>query len=169
MTGLTTEGQRLWSQDSTGIPGRAEVGDGFGASLVAAELNGTEGSELAIGVPEDNGYTGSVNVILGGTGGPTGVGGWTFTQATPGIGGASGPYGFGGTLAAAYVQGGGYANLIIASDGQDIGGVRGTGLVNQLASSLTGPKAQGSRTLHLDTAGVKGEPAKYAQFGFEVS
>ena len=167
--GVTTSGRQVLTQNSPGIPGTAEPGDGFGAALASGDYGSAVYGDLAIGAPEDNAYTGSVTVLRGSAAGLSGAGAVTFTQDTPGIGGAKGPYGFGGSLAAAHVEAGAVDNLIIGADGQDIGGVRGTGLINQLDYSPSGPKAQGSRTLHLDTAGVKGKPARNAQFGFELS
>ncbi len=72
-------------------------------------------------------------------------------------------------MAVAAVQSGALPNLIIGADSQVVDGVRATGLINQLAATTGGPRAAGSRTLHLDTAGVKGQPEEYAQFGFELS
>ena len=121
------------------------------------------------GRPRTTSYTGSVTVLKGGSSGLTGTGSTIFTQATPGIGGAPGPHSFGGTMAVAAVQSGALPNLIIGADSQVVDGVRATGLINQLAATTGGPRAAGSRTLHLDTAGVKGQPEEYAQFGFELS
>lgn len=168
-TGLTTTGRQLWTQDSAGIAGPARPGDGFGKALAAGDLDDGESDDLAVGAPEDNDATGSVSVLFGNASGLTGVGSRTFTQATAGIAGASGPFGFGGTLAVPTVQSGSYGNLVIGADRQDIGRIRTSGLINQLPATRTGPRAAGSRAIHLDTGGVKGRPETYAQFGFELS
>lgn len=167
--GVTATGRQVWTQNSVGVPGTAQLSDGFGAALVAGDFDGDADGDLAIGAPEDIAYRGSVTVLVGRAGGLTATGGATFTQATPGIAGASGPHSFGGTLAAAHVQNGALLNLIIGAESQDIDGVDATGLINQLVSSEDGPLAAGSRTVHLDTAGVKGRPDRFAQFGFELS
>ncbi len=113
----------------------------------------------------------SFTVLLGSRPGLTtaGYGGTTFTQATPGIGGAPGPNGFGLPLAAAYVQRVDQASLVIAADRQTVGGVPSAGQINQLAAGAGGPQAQGSRTIHRNTAGVTGKPVRFGQFGFRVS
>lgn len=75
MGGLSTSAvlpAQLWTQNSTGIEGVAEVDDVFGLILSSGDYNGDGKSDLAIGVPSEdiNGAglgtnAGAVNVIYG--------------------------------------------------------------------------------------------------------
>lgn len=67
--GLTVTGRKVWTQNSAGIPGTAQPGDGFGSHLVAGPLDDDATHDLAITAVEDNGYTGSVTVLLGSSAG----------------------------------------------------------------------------------------------------
>ena len=51
-SGLQTSSpsDQLWTQDSPGVEDSAEGNDGFGFPLVAADFNGDDFSDLAIGV-----------------------------------------------------------------------------------------------------------------------
>ena len=73
--GLQYDRNRYWSQNSVGIPGRSEPGDGFGSALATGDLNGDGYDDLAIGVPGENVLVagvlnvvdlGTVNVLYGG-------------------------------------------------------------------------------------------------------
>jgi hypothetical protein len=73
-TGLASE--RLLFQGSSGIPGAAESGDGFGAAVAPTDSNGIGQWDLAVGVPgEDIGpdvEAGVVNLLAGSATGPSG-------------------------------------------------------------------------------------------------
>ncbi len=68
-SGLSQTGSEMFHQDSAGLAGVAEVGDGFGRSLTAGDFNGDANADLAIGVPlEDVGAVsnaGAVQVLYG--------------------------------------------------------------------------------------------------------
>lgn len=70
--GLITAFHQTWTQDSTGVPGRAEAGDRFGSSLAAYQFGFGSEVDLAIGVPKEDlagpkvTDAGAVNVIYGG-------------------------------------------------------------------------------------------------------
>lgn len=98
-TGLTMSGHQEWSQDSRGIRGTAEEGDGFGAVLVAADFGRTAYDDLAIGVP-DEWPIGAVNVIYGSASGLTPEGNQLWTERSPGVLGKAGTDAFGGTFTA---------------------------------------------------------------------
>jgi hypothetical protein len=69
--GLTTEGDAYYHQDTSGIEGKAEVGDQFGYDLATGDFNGDGSDDLAIGAPYENIGTirdaGAVSVIYGST------------------------------------------------------------------------------------------------------
>jgi FG-GAP repeat len=85
------------SQNTAGVPGVAERGDGLGGALAAGDLNGDGDQDLAIGVPDENRGAGALNVVYSsglpdvglepaGAGQP---GAQLFDQNRPGIPGAA--------------------------------------------------------------------------------
>ncbi|MGQ4388563.1 FG-GAP-like repeat-containing protein [Streptomyces sp. SAS_270] len=72
-TGLNPAKRTVVSQNTTGVPGTAEVEDSFGRALAVADLNGDGYTDLAVGAPgEDVGTDvdgGSVTVLWGSSGG----------------------------------------------------------------------------------------------------
>jgi hypothetical protein len=78
-TGLSTFGVQRWRQGlptpAGAVPGQLEAGDLFGAAMAAGNFNGDVYSDLAIGVPGEDGGMGAVNILYGGPDGLTAVGG----------------------------------------------------------------------------------------------
>ncbi|WP_028805828.1 FG-GAP-like repeat-containing protein [Streptomyces sp. 142MFCol3.1] len=88
------------TQETAGVPGVSEagdydqnLGDQFGYSLAAGDVNGDGYPDVAVGVPgEDVGSVreaGSVVLLKGGSSGLTGSGAQAFTQSTSGVPGVS--------------------------------------------------------------------------------
>lgn len=92
-TGLTTAGNQLWWQDSTGVNDLAEAGDSFGKTLTARNFGSGARSDLAVGVPlEDVGAAddaGGVSVLYGTATGLSAAGDQFWTQDSTGIGDAA--------------------------------------------------------------------------------
>jgi FG-GAP repeat len=67
--GLTSAGNQVWSQNSSGVDGVREAGDRFGSALGGADFNMDSFDDLAIGVPRetvgDATGTGAVNTLYG--------------------------------------------------------------------------------------------------------
>lgn len=84
-SGLTGTGSVAWDQDSTGVPGTVEIGDEFGAAVLARPLTGGTRADLVIGAPTDDSgglvNNGSITVLLNTSGGLTGTGSQAFTPA----------------------------------------------------------------------------------------
>jgi FG-GAP repeat len=100
-TGLTAIGNQLWSQDSPGIAGAAETGDGFGSALAAGDFNGDGQDDLGIGAPGENDLAGVAHVLYGTASGLTASGSQLWSQDSQGIAGAAESTDFfGGALAA---------------------------------------------------------------------
>jgi hypothetical protein len=89
-TGLAAAGNQLWQQDSVGVPGVSEPGDGFGFALEAANFGRSGQADLAIGAPrEDLGVTdgGAAWVLYGSSSsGITSASAQLWTFDTAGIG-----------------------------------------------------------------------------------
>jgi hypothetical protein len=90
-SGLTAEGDQMWTQDSRGIKGKSEANDRFGEVLVAGDFNGDTRDDLAVGVVGQKvhraAFAGAVNVIYGSAYGLTAKGDQLWFQNSPGIAG----------------------------------------------------------------------------------
>ncbi|MFI6647173.1 FG-GAP repeat protein [Streptomyces sp. NPDC050529] len=73
-----------WTQDTTGVPGSPEAGDGWGADLSVADTDGDGYADVAVGAPgEDIGAVadaGAVWVLRGAAGGLTATGAASWDQ-----------------------------------------------------------------------------------------
>ena len=166
--GLSGTGAQFWTQDSPGVSGVARAEDAFGYAVAIGPLDDDAYADLAVGTPQDTDFGGSVTLLRGSASGLTtaGAGGRYIDQDTAGIAGAAetGDF-FGGDLAVSLVQSAKQSSLIIAADGETIGGKLATGQIHQLAIGGAGPEGSGSRTFNLDSPGLKGTPANNARFG----
>jgi hypothetical protein len=176
--GLTADGNQFWHQDVAGVPGRAEDGDGFGLALAAADLDGDDRDDLAIGFPSEvvgpSGESeGAVITLPGGAAGLTSTGSRLWTQDTPGVHGRPESFDeFGSSLAAANYGRSGQADLAIGVPGEGVGrDAIGDGFVNVLYGGTGGLSASGSQGWSQDTAGVKGsaEDEGADEFGSSLS
>ncbi|WP_241740940.1 FG-GAP-like repeat-containing protein [Streptomyces sp. L2] len=69
-TGALGSGSYAFTQDTPGVPGGGEAGDNFGTTVAVGDVNGDGKPELFISAAAENGYTGAVWVLPGGTSGP---------------------------------------------------------------------------------------------------
>jgi hypothetical protein len=175
-SGLTGQDSQIWSQASAGVGGVPGSADRFGAALAMARLDNGPPLDLAIGAPGDSvgsiADAGSVTILLGRDFGLSTdeAGGQRFHQDTAGIDGRPEEDDrFGASVAAPAIQTTGEGSLLIGVPGETVNGVLETGLFHQLVTNEFGPSTEGSRTFHLDSAGVQGTPGVGDQFGFDVS
>jgi hypothetical protein len=108
------------SQRSTGVPGRDERGDRFGASVVLTDVDRDNHLDLVVGAPGEDDGRGRVTILHGTRNGVAAKNGVTLDQASPEIPGKpeAGDQ-FGGSIAALDVNGDGRKDLVIGSPGED--------------------------------------------------
>ena len=143
--GLSQTGSEMFHQDTAGLAGLAELGDGFGRSLSAGNFNGDAHADLAIGVPYENVGSvvdaGAVQVLYGnGVSGFSasnlitrdGFNGGSDIQGTP----TTGDY-FGWSLTAGDFDDNGAQDLAIGVPGDSAIGPL-SGAIHILSGSLLG-------------------------------
>ncbi|MBT2396021.1 FG-GAP-like repeat-containing protein [Streptomyces sp. ISL-100] len=113
-----TGGKDTITQDSPGVPGGSEAGDGFGWELSLGDINGDGLQDLAVGAPNEDlagiADTGMVTVIYGTPNGFSTSGAQAIEQDTPGVPGASEKLdGFGGEVFLSDTTGDGKADLTV--------------------------------------------------------
>lgn len=164
-TGLSGFGNQLWTQDSFGVPDRAENGDRFGYALATGDFDGDGFADLAIGVPgEDvavvNGFgvapdAGAVNVIYGSATRLNGSGAQLWTQNSPAIAQVADPGDmFGFALAAGDFNGDGRDDLAIAAPFQNFGTILQAGVVQVIFGTSVGLLSPGNIALDESTLGL---------------
>jgi hypothetical protein len=152
------------SQDSSDVPGTAEAGDRFGASLDYHVAFGSGDELLAIGIPgEDVGSikdAGSVQVFddEDGNGAPA------FTQNTSGIAGAAEAGDQFGTTVLITEDTHRQPYLVVGSPLEDVGTLKDAGGVSIIPLD-TGQPATGDVVLSQDSAGIVGAAAAGEHFG----
>ncbi|MEU8678597.1 FG-GAP repeat protein [Streptomyces sp. NPDC048560] len=166
-TGAQGTKAKVFNQDSAGIPGAAELSDGFGSSVAIGDTNGDGLGEIAVGVSGEALGTvaraGAVIVMAGTSGGPTATGAKGFNQDTAGVAGVAEPNDrF--AAAAAFTDGDkdGRAELAVGAPGEDTG----AGALWFLPATTTGTTATGSSAINNATLGtVAVKAALGASFG----
>jgi hypothetical protein len=160
--GVSSEGDRLWTQDSPGIRDAVEAGDEFGFSTFAADVVGEGHIDLVVAASaEDVDSTidaGAVNVIAGSDAGLTGAGSQLWTQDSSGIADqAEEGDRFGDSLAAGNFGKGARADLAVGVNFEDVGDVVDAGGVNVIYGTARGLSAKGDQFWTQDSPGVQEE------------
>jgi SpoIID/LytB domain protein len=173
-SGATSSGATLLSQDSSGVGGGSEAGDGFGSAVATGDFNGDGRADTAVGVPGEAIGTvagaGMVNILPGSSAGPTGSGATQVTMDSALVpGGSVAGSHFGAALAAGDVNGDGYDDLIIGAPGGTVDGVAGAGLITVVPGSSSGLQPALATTWSENSTNVPGSAEAGDQFGAAVA
>ena len=174
VTGITADGDQIWSQSSAGILGGAEPGDEFGAALAVGDFDCDTHADLVVGGPGEDWGTkkdsAAVHVIYGQPGGLAAAGNQMWTQNSPGVPGSveAGDL-FGAAVGVGDFNGDGYSDLIVGAPGEDVGAKKGAGAVTVIYGSALGLTASGAQGWHQDVAGIAGVAEATDEFGFAVA
>lgn len=170
-TGPDDSSEGWLDQNTAGIDGIAEHGDFFGAALVAADFNGDNYDDLAIGAPGEDLLGAGVNA--GGVwvlyGGPTGLDGsdsTSFDQQDRNIAEtAEDNDRMGSALAAADFNADGFMDLAIGVPGEDVSGQASSGAITVLYGSASGIVTAGNELWDQATANSIAENEAGDRFG----
>ncbi|MFT4165534.1 MAG: FG-GAP repeat protein [Microlunatus sp.] len=174
-TGLTGSGSVTITQNSAGVPGAAERGDRFGASLAAGDFGKSGLADLAVGVPFEGlgraADAGLIHVFYGSTKGLTGKGSVAISQDTPGVA-SSAERGdrFGSALAAGDFGKTTHADLVIGAPTEDLlGDDIDVGVIHVFYGAAAGITVTGSQYISQDTSNLPGATERGDQFGSSLA
>lgn len=159
--GLDPADDQVIHQDTPGVPGIAESGDGFGSVLGVGDFDGDGVSDLAVGSPlEDVGVVidaGDVRIIYGSGTGLKPSKSQSVHQDLDEIPGAAELDDLmGEALGAGDLDGDGFDELVVGVPYEDIGDVGDMGLVVIVDGSATGLSLATTTILHRGSPGILG-------------
>ena len=135
----TAPDDRIFSQNTKGVPSTSEPMDEWGAALAMGDLNGDGCSDLAVGAPGENGAAGAVTILFGSPAGLKTGGALSLRQGFGEVPGVDEPNDrFGNALAAGDFDGNGLADLAIGLPGESLGAAYQAGAVVVLYGSKYG-------------------------------
>jgi len=174
-SGLSSTGDQLWHQDSSGILDTAEEGDLFGDTLAAGDFNGDGSDDLAVGVSrEDIGIisdAGAVNVLYGSATGLSSTGDQFWHQDSSGIlDTAEEGDSFGSALAVGDFDGDGSDDLAVGVPFEGIGNpiIWCAGAVSVLYGSAVSGLSSTDQFWHQDILGIEDTAEVNDFFGLAV-
>ncbi len=161
-SGLTTRGDQVFTEATSGLASTPQANDSFGLGLAAGDFNRDGYTDLAVdaGGVSVHGVarSGRVTELFGTAHGLSHAATLAprhFDESTPGIHGGLKPGDYWGrTLASGDFNGDGYADLVVGAPHKKVGSAAGAGVVDILYGSAGGLTATGSQTWTEDTTGV---------------
>jgi FG-GAP repeat protein len=171
-TGLTAEGNQLWTQDSTDIAGEPGKNALFGFVLSTGDLNGDGFGDLAITAPFQRisgvKSAGGVNILYGSVDGLTATGNQHWTLES--LGSDPAPFSqFGVSAAMGDLNDDGFDELIVGAIGEPAAGKEAAGTVHVLFGSASGVTDAGAMALSKATPEILGPAKAFDLFGFYVA
>jgi hypothetical protein len=168
--GLSTLDNQFWTQDSPGITGNAEGGDGFGEALASGDFDGDGYDDIAIGVPSENVAgvfdAGALHVLYGSAAGLTADRDQFWSQGSPGVEDDVEMYdSFGSALIAGDFNGDGHDDLAVGVERESLGTAFDAGAVHVLYCAANGLTANGDQFWHQNSPGVADEAELNDAFG----
>ncbi len=169
-SGLGWQRNQLFWQNTTGVPGDAFDGDGFGAALAAGDFDKDGKADLAIGAPGDaapNAARGGTVTVLYGTAAGIGVADAALlVQGVADIVGlAEAGDEFGAAIAAGDTDGDGRIDLAIGAPGEDVGATQNSGVVSMIYGTGQGLQGRNSLQLLPGNFGIPGYAEAFDEFG----
>lgn len=159
--GLDLADDLIIHQDTPGIPGIAESGDGFGSVLGVGDFDGDGHSDLAVGTPlEDIGAiidAGDARIIYGSATGLKPSGAQSVHQDLDKIPGTAEANDLmGDALGAGDLNGDGFDELVVGVPYEDISDITDVGLVVIIDGSANGLALPTATNLHRGSPGILG-------------
>ena len=172
-SGLSSAGNQLWSQDSSGISDSASNGELFSRSVVAGDFDDDGRDDLAVGVPFEGfvgaGGAGAVNVLYGSASGLASTGNQLWYQNSPGIeDSAEDNDVLGWAVAVGDFNGDGISDLVAGAPFEDSNTSRNAGAVHIIYGSNSGLSASGNQFWSQNSPGVEDSANPDDNFGFSV-
>lgn len=168
-TGLRSKGAQAWTQSSPGVRGSSEYIDSFGTSLVAADVDGDGRTDLAVGVPGENGNAGAVQLLRGSKKGITASGNQLWSQDSSGVAGTSRSGDrFGEQLAFGDFDADGHPDLAVGIPSELVSPCAecdSQGAVQVFRGTRSGLTVSGNRLWHVGQPGLPGDAAAANEFG----
>jgi hypothetical protein len=173
--GLSSSGNQIWTQDTSGIPDPSETGDNFGFALAARDFGNGSEDDLAAGVAREDlsgaSDAGAVTVIYGGAGGLSSANSTMWTLSTSGVvgGPAKADDQFGYSVAGGNVGNSPEADLAIGVPGRDVGAEANAGAVNVLYGGSGGLSTTNNQQWTQDSPNIEGESEPGDNLGISVA
>jgi uncharacterized delta-60 repeat protein len=173
-TGLTSDGDQIWNQDSSGINNGAEPSDQFGLSVGTGDFDGNGFADLAVGVPtenlEDRADTGGVSVIYGSATGLSSSGDDFWHQGVEGVNNSlEADDWFGYRVTGGDFDGDGFDDLLSGIPAENFSGAANAGAVSVIFGSASGLDAAGDEFWHQDRDGINDTTEAGDEFGISVA
>lgn len=169
-SGLTTAGNQLLSQNSTGAGDKSETGDHFGTALAIGNVGAGSKRDLVVGTPLENvgkvADAGAVQFFPGTSGAVSTGADKVITQNSKGIADKAekGDH-FGAALAAANIAGTSYADVAVGIPYENVGKVADAGAIALLRGAKAGLSTGSDQFITQNSKGAVDKSEKADHFG----